>query len=83
MKSCASDALLSVRLAIVENFPPADSPCWKRKFRGFDAPPGACCVFILLFLLMLFIKFERLLTRWFGGFGFRNDGNLPGLTDFR
>lgn len=70
VNSCASDALLSVMLAIVENFPPADSPCWRRKFRGFDSPPGACC-FLLLFtvcllvLLVLLVSFLLLLNgRW-------------------
>ena len=67
MKSCASDALLSVRSAIVKNFPPADSPCCKRKFLGFDSPPGACrvyCSFCWFELRKAFVS----LTSW------RNDG---------
>lgn len=47
VNSWASDELPSVRLATVENFPPAEKPCWKRKFRGFGSPPGALAVLLL------------------------------------
>ena len=70
VKSCASDASLSVRLAIVENFPPADNPCWKRKCRGFDSPPGACCCccccccLLCVAHLKIFVSFALMLNRW-------------------
>lgn len=54
VKSWASDELPSVRLATVENFPPAENPRWKRKFRGFESPPGAFAVLLLSMMCLAF-----------------------------